>query len=100
MAHLSKLDNRYVGSIQCGAGRDAYLQLELSDEACSELQVLPVPWLSSEDDGSVEPESIRKAVVSAQKSILTKYNRTFNVKKVWYLPTTQFTMIFTHELLT
>ena len=86
MPSLSKHENRFVSSIQCGAGRDAYIQFELSDVSSSDISVLPLPFAPKDNNSDLDPSAILGASQKAVEQIHRKYQTLFHLKAIWYSP--------------
>ncbi|GHA63373.1 hypothetical protein ACFFLZ_00015 [Photobacterium aphoticum] len=86
MPIFKKIGNRYIGAYQCGAGQDAYLEVELVANH------VPVPELYAKSpmafslSEGVDPEAIREAALLGAKMANDKLGTTFGLKRIGYIP--------------
>jgi hypothetical protein len=86
MPLFAKRNETYIGALQCGAGRDAYLEFELSESNTSELELYakePMKYALSE---GVDPQEIKKAALRGAQMFNEKYGTNFGFKNIGYVP--------------
>lgn len=93
MPLFAKRNKTYIGALQCGAGRDAYLEFELAESNDSELELYakdPMQYSLSE---GVDPLEIKKAALLGAQMFNEKYGTNFKFKNIGLFPMTQGIMI-------
>lgn len=86
MPLFAKRNETYIGALQCGAGRDAYLEFELTKSNESEPDLYakePMKYALSE---GVDPEEIKKAALRGAQMFNEKYGTNFKFKNIGYVP--------------
>jgi hypothetical protein len=86
MPLFAKRNKTYIGALQCGAGRDAYLEFELAESNDSELELYakdPMQYSLSE---GVDPLEIKKAALLGAQMFNEKYGTHFKFKNIGYTP--------------
>lgn len=86
MPLFAKRDNTYIGALQCGAGRDAYLEFELAEG----VEITPVLYIKERlkyalSDG-VDPEQIRNAALLGAEKANEKFGTNYHFKRIGYVP--------------
>lgn len=86
MPFFGKRENVYVVTLQCGASRDAYLEIELL-EGCGEIEELyELPSMERGLSQGVDPLQIRGSVEDALKQVNEHFGTTYFIKKIGYIP--------------
>ncbi|MFO1368946.1 MAG: hypothetical protein U1F46_08120 [Marinagarivorans sp.] len=86
MPLFAKRNKTYIGTLQCGAGRDAYLEFELAESNDSESELYakePMKYSLSE---GVDPIEIKKAALRGAQMFNEKYGTNFKFKNIGYIP--------------
>jgi len=78
--------NKYVGAIQCGAGRDAYLEFELSKDEQEKIEIYPLEPLEHDLSKGVDPQEILKAAVIGANRAFEKTKQRYFIKSIGYIP--------------
>lgn len=80
-----KRNNTYIGALQCGAGRDAYLEFELAEEDIEPELYAREPMKYSLSEG-VDPEEIKNAALLGAKMANEKYGTNYHFSRIGYVP--------------
>jgi hypothetical protein len=86
MPFLGRRGSRYVCSIQCGAGRDAFIEIEFSATPVSQVQLVSLPPLTHGLSEGVDPDKVLKAALAACEAASLKYGERRYLKTVGYVP--------------
>ena len=79
-------DNIYTGSLQCGGGFDAYLQIELSDIEVKSIQFIKLKAMNVGLSSAVSVDKIKESVELALQSFINKTGKIYFIKTVSYIP--------------
>lgn len=86
MPLLAKHGDRYIAALQCGAGRDAYIQIEVTDQLVDEVELVQLPPCNSGRLIAVEPEKIKEAVIKAFRESSLLFGLDLNLRCIAYFP--------------
>jgi hypothetical protein len=86
MPLFAKRDNTYIGALQCGSGRDAYLEFELAEGVESEPDLYIKECLKYALSEGVDPEQIKNAVLLGAKMANEEFGTNYQFKSIGYVP--------------
>ena len=86
MPFFGKNEKFYIGSLQCGGGRDAYLQIELSESPCEIEELFALQPLKSGLSEGVDPDKIRSSVKESLAKTNEYFGKEYFIKNVGYVP--------------
>ncbi|PCJ35159.1 MAG: hypothetical protein COA99_14055, partial [Moraxellaceae bacterium] len=81
-----KEGNAYISALQCGAGRDAYLSLELSETEIDEIEFYALEPMKRGLSKGVDLDKLREAVFRGIVGASETTGKKHNVKRVGYIP--------------
>ncbi|MBU1390220.1 MAG: hypothetical protein KJ856_00285 [Gammaproteobacteria bacterium] len=81
-----KRNRTYIGALQCGAGRDAYLEFELAESNELEPELYTTAPMKYSLSEGVDPLEIKKAALRGAQMCNEKYGTNFSFKKIGYVP--------------
>ncbi|MEM5527875.1 hypothetical protein WN093_03490 [Gammaproteobacteria bacterium AS21] len=86
MPLFAKKDETYIGALQCGSGRDAYLEFELSADSDVEPELYAKDALNDSLSEGVDPNEIKKAALQGAQMANEQYGTNFKFKRIGYIP--------------
>ncbi len=86
MPLFAKRDKTYIGALQCGAGRDAYLEFELTESGELEPELYAKQPMKYSLSSGVNPEEIKKAALEGMQLANEKFGTNYQLKKIGYVP--------------
>ena len=81
-----KQGNTYISALQCGAGLDAYLQIELSDVEVEKISYVELKPMKVGLSTGISLDKIKESVQLGLKSFYEKTGKRYYIKKVGYIP--------------
>lgn len=86
MPFFGRNDNLYICSFQCGAGRDAYLQIELTENKCEVESIFELQPMEHGLSKGVNPKRIQEAVVDALDKTNEHFQSNYFIRRIGYIP--------------
>lgn len=86
MPLFSKREQTYIGALQCGAGRDAYIEFELSEDRVADPPLYAKNEMKIPLSHGVDPEEIKKAALYGLSLANEKYGTKYGFSKIGYIP--------------
>ena len=82
---ILKRDNKYLGAMQCGGGRDAFVEVLPTQEKVENVKVYCVGKMSCRHKRKVDPNEILKAAEECNQKIEKLFDKPFYIKEVGYI---------------
>jgi len=76
----------YRSALQCGAGLDAFLEFELSDEPIDKVVLYEKSPLRSGLSDGVDPQKIKEAALLGVQMANEEYGTKYSIKRLGYVP--------------
>ena len=86
MPLFAKKGNKYIGALQCGAGRDAYLEFELSPTPIEEIEIYKLKPLKNGLSNETNPEKIKESAILGTDRAFKEINERYYLKSLGYIP--------------
>ena len=86
MPFFGKKGTKYVGAFQCGAGRDAYLEFELTDKEEDNIEIYALEPIQYGLSEGVNPQEILKSEKIATDKAYEKTKQRYYIKSIGYVP--------------
>ena len=86
MPFFGKSENFYIGSLQCGAGRDAYLQIELSESPCKVEELFALQPIEKGLSEGVDPQKLKSSVQESLAKTNEHFGKEYFIKSIRYIP--------------
>jgi len=84
MPFFGKIGEHYICSVQCGAGRDAYLRIKFGSS--QEIKMTALDPIKNGLSQGVEPEKIMNSVLDMLPQINEKFKTNYSIAELQYIP--------------
>mgnify|MGYP005670448721 CR=1 FL=1 len=86
MQFFGKNEKYYVGSLHCGAGRSAFLQIELSRTPCDIEEMSALPPIKHGLSDGVDPIRIKQSAQDSLEKANNYLGTEYYIRKIAYVP--------------
>jgi len=86
MPFYGKIGEHYICSVQCGAGRDAYLRIKFGSNQENKIKMTALDPITNGLSQDVEPEKIMNSVLDILPQINEKFKSNYSIEELQYIP--------------